>query len=38
MQAGRLTNDAHLAALAIKHGATPGRFDQDFKKIPRGQA
>jgi uncharacterized protein len=32
--AGNLTNDAHLAALAIEHGATLGSFDQDFKKFP----
>ena len=32
--AGNLTNDAHLAALAIEHGATVGSFDRDFKKFP----
>jgi uncharacterized protein len=32
--AGNLTNDAHLAALAIEHGATVGSFDTDFKKFP----
>jgi uncharacterized protein len=32
--AGNLTNDAHLAALAIEHGATIGSFDTDFKKFP----
>lgn len=32
--AGNLTNDAHLAALAIEHGATVGTFDGDFKKFP----
>ena len=32
--AGNLTNDAHLAALAIEHGATVGTFDRDFKKFP----
>jgi uncharacterized protein len=32
--AGNLTNDVHLAALAIEHGATLGSFDQDFKKFP----
>ena len=32
--AGNLTNDAHLAALAIEHGATIGSFDADFKKFP----
>lgn len=32
--AGNLTNDAHLAALAIEHNATVGTFDRDFKKFP----
>ncbi len=32
--AGNLTNDAHLAALAIEHGATVGTFDKDFNKFP----
>ena len=32
--AGNLTNDAHLAALAIEHGATIGSFDKDFKLFP----
>ena len=32
--AGNLTNDAHLAALAIEYGATIGSFDRDFKKFP----
>lgn len=32
--AGNLTNDAHLAALAIEHGATVGTFDRDFNKFP----
>ncbi|MES2944378.1 MAG: TA system VapC family ribonuclease toxin [Pseudomonadota bacterium] len=32
--AGNLTNDAHLAALSIEHGATVGTFDRDFKKFP----
>ena len=32
--AGNLTNDAHLAALAIEHNATIGSFDTDFKKFP----
>ena len=32
--AGNLTNDAHLAALAIEHNATVGSFDKDFKKFP----
>ena len=31
--AGNLTNDAHLAALALEHGATVGSFDKDFKKF-----
>ena len=31
--AGNLTNDAHLAALAVEHGATVGSFDKDFKKF-----
>ena len=31
--AGNLTNDAHLAALAIEHNATIGSFDKDFKKF-----
>ena len=32
--AGNLTNDAHLAALAIEHNATVGSFDKDFKLFP----
>ena len=32
--AGNLTNDAHLAAMAIEHGATVGTFDRDFKRFP----
>lgn len=32
--AGNLTNEAHLAALAIEHDATVGTFDRDFKKFP----
>ena len=32
--AGNLTIDAHLAALAIEHGATVGTFDRDFKRFP----
>jgi uncharacterized protein len=32
--AGNLTNDAHLAALAIEHDATVGTFDNDFKRFP----
>jgi toxin-antitoxin system PIN domain toxin len=31
--AGNLTNDAHLAALAIEHGATLGSFDRDFRRF-----
>ena len=31
--AGNLANDAHLAALALEHGATVGSFDKDFKKF-----
>lgn len=31
--AGNLTNDAHLAALAIEHGATLGSFDRDFMRF-----
>ena len=31
--AGNLTNDAHLAALSVEHGATVGSFDKDFKKF-----
>lgn len=32
--AGNLTNDAHLAALAVEHDVTLGTFDRDFKKFP----
>ena len=32
--AGNLTNDAHLAALAIEHNAIVGTFDKDFKRFP----
>ncbi len=32
--AGNLTNDAHLGALSIEHGATLGTFDKDFKRFP----
>lgn len=28
---GNLTSDAHLAAVAIEHGATLGTFDRDFE-------
>ena len=31
--AGNLTNDAHLAALAIEHNAEVGSFDRDFKRF-----
>lgn len=31
--AGNLTNDAHLAALAIEHGITLGSFDRDFQRF-----
>ena len=31
--AGNLTSQAHLAALALEHGATVGSFDKDFKKF-----
>lgn len=31
--AGNLTNDAHLAALAIEHHAEIGTFDRDFKRF-----
>ena len=31
--AGNLTNDAHLAALAIEHRATLGSFDHDFERF-----
>ncbi len=31
--AGNLTTDAHLAALAIEHGATLATFDGDFQRF-----
>ena len=31
--AGNLTNDAHLAAIAIEYKAEVGTFDQDFKRF-----
>lgn len=31
--AGNLTNDAHLAAIAIEHGATLVSFDKDFERF-----
>ncbi|MBD0328501.1 MAG: type II toxin-antitoxin system VapC family toxin [Thermoleophilia bacterium] len=33
--AGNLTNDAHLAALAIEHGAELCSADADFSRFPR---
>ena len=33
--AGNLTSDAHLAALALSHGATLVSFDNDFARFPR---
>lgn len=35
--AGNLTSDAHLAALALSHGATLLSFDNDFARFPRLQ-
>lgn len=32
--AGNLTTDAHLAALAIEHGATLLTYDRDFERFP----
>jgi uncharacterized protein len=32
---GNLTSDAHLAALAIEHGATLCTTDADFSRFPR---
>lgn len=32
--AGNLTTDAHLAALAIEHGAELVSFDRDFQRFP----
>ncbi len=31
--AGNLTSDAHLAAIAIEHGATLASFDKDFERF-----
>jgi len=31
--AGNLTTDAHLATLAIEHGATVDSFDRDFERF-----
>ena len=32
--AGNLTNDAHLAVLALENSGTVGTFDKDFKRFP----
>lgn len=32
--AGNLTTDAHLAAMAMEHGATLATFDRDFERFP----
>lgn len=32
-RAGNLVSDAHLAAIAIEHGATLGTFDRDFERF-----
>jgi len=32
--AGNLASDAHLAALALEHGATVCTFDRDFARFP----
>ena len=32
-QGGPLVSDAHLAVLAIEHGATPLGFDRDFQRF-----
>jgi uncharacterized protein len=31
--AGNLTTDAHLAAVALEHGAAVGTFDRDFRRF-----
>jgi len=31
---GNLTNDAHLAAIAVEHGARIATFDRDFERFP----
>jgi toxin-antitoxin system PIN domain toxin len=31
--AGNLSSDAHLAALALEHGATVATFDRDFRRF-----
>lgn len=33
-QAGNRTTDAHLAAIAIEHGAILGTYDRDFERFP----
>lgn len=33
-QGGNLTTDAHLAAIAIEHGATLATFDRDLERFP----
>jgi predicted nucleic acid-binding protein len=33
-RAGYLVGDAHLAALAVEHGATVVSFDSDFARFP----
>ena len=35
--AGNLTSDAHLAALAIEHGAVLCSTDRDFGRFPRAR-
>ncbi|MBC7609190.1 MAG: PIN domain-containing protein [Polaromonas sp.] len=32
--AGNLSNDAHLAALAVENNGTVGTFDKDFNRFP----
>ena len=32
--AANLVNDAHLAALAVEHGASVASFDRDFQRFP----
>lgn len=32
--AGNLTTDAHLAALALEHGADVGSYNRDFARFP----
>ena len=31
---GNLVNDAHIAAIAVEHGATVASFDGDFRRFP----